>query len=138
MISTEFVMAGKSIFTVENNNGKRYTFKVTYSPANGNFKPTWFISYLTGPDNENSYTYIGIVGTDGSIRLTSKSPPSESLPVAVARWTLDVIWGKKTMPISYKIQHAGRCGRCGRTLTVPESIESGIGPECSRQMITTI
>jgi len=23
-----------------------------------------------------------------------------------------------------------RCGRCGRVLTVPESVESGFGPEC--------
>ena len=26
--------------------------------------------------------------------------------------------------------HEGRCGRCGRKLTVPESIEAGYGPEC--------
>jgi len=28
--------------------------------------------------------------------------------------------------------HEGACGRCGRTLTVPESIASGFGPECIR------
>jgi hypothetical protein len=26
--------------------------------------------------------------------------------------------------------HEGRCGRCGRRLTVPDSIASGYGPEC--------
>jgi hypothetical protein len=30
--------------------------------------------------------------------------------------------------------HEGKCGRCGRLLTVPSSIESGIGPECSKIM----
>lgn len=30
--------------------------------------------------------------------------------------------------------HEGRCGRCGRRLTVPESIESGFGPECARRI----
>jgi hypothetical protein len=29
------------------------------------------------------------------------------------------------------VWHEGRCGRCGRKLTVPESIESGFGPECA-------
>jgi hypothetical protein len=34
------------------------------------------------------------------------------------------------MPDGVVIWHEGRCGRCGRRLTVPESIESGYGPEC--------
>jgi len=29
-----------------------------------------------------------------------------------------------------EVHHEGRCGRCGRALTVPESIKSGFGPEC--------
>jgi hypothetical protein len=29
-----------------------------------------------------------------------------------------------------EVWHEGRCGRCGRALTVPESVERGIGPEC--------
>ena len=30
--------------------------------------------------------------------------------------------------------HAGRCGRCGRALTVPESVASGYGPECAERI----
>jgi len=29
--------------------------------------------------------------------------------------------------------HEGRCGRCARRLTVPESIINGIGPECAKR-----
>jgi len=29
--------------------------------------------------------------------------------------------------------HEGRCGRCARRLTVPESIINGIGPECAKK-----
>ena len=28
--------------------------------------------------------------------------------------------------------HSGCCGRCGRKLTVPESIDTGLGPVCAR------
>jgi uncharacterized metal-binding protein YceD (DUF177 family) len=28
------------------------------------------------------------------------------------------------------VDHMGKCGRCGRPLTVPESVRSGFGPEC--------
>lgn len=30
--------------------------------------------------------------------------------------------------------HEGRCGRCARRLTVPESIINGIGPECAKKV----
>ena len=30
----------------------------------------------------------------------------------------------------YKVHHEGKCGRCGRKLTTPESCLRGIGPEC--------
>ena len=29
-----------------------------------------------------------------------------------------------------KIRHEGRCGRCNRKLTTPDSIDSCFGPEC--------
>lgn len=32
-----------------------------------------------------------------------------------------------------EVWHEGRCGRCGRKLTVPESIETGIGPDCAKR-----
>jgi hypothetical protein len=30
-----------------------------------------------------------------------------------------------------ELRHAGLCGRCGRPLTVPESIDTGFGPTCA-------
>jgi hypothetical protein len=30
--------------------------------------------------------------------------------------------------------HEGKCCRCGRKLTVPASIASGIGPECATKI----
>lgn len=30
-----------------------------------------------------------------------------------------------------EVWHEGSCGRCGRKLTVPSSIETGLGPECA-------
>lgn len=36
----------------------------------------------------------------------------------------------KELPEQIEVWHEGRCGRCGRRLTVPESIANGLGPEC--------
>ena len=34
------------------------------------------------------------------------------------------------VPDNLRVYHEGKCCRCGRTLTTPESIKKGIGPEC--------
>ncbi len=35
--------------------------------------------------------------------------------------------------IDVEIYHCGKCGRCGKKLTTPESILTGLGPECARK-----
>ncbi|RQW76718.1 MAG: hypothetical protein EHM14_15940 [Methanothrix sp.] len=128
MIDMGFVMAGHAIFTVGNDKGNHYTFRVSCPKNNPDLH---FIGLLTGPDNGADYTYMGILLPDGAVRLTKASKyTGDSTPVRVASWACKVILGKAALPAGYSIQHAGRCGRCGRLLTTPESIERGIGPEC--------
>lgn len=131
MLNKDFILGGNATFTVENPKGDYYTFKVRQP------KPEMphFLSLLTGPDNENSYTYIGTVGkTSGEVYLTTKSRlTKESLPVRVAAFALRCVFGSQTLPEGYKIRHEGKCGCCGRKLTVPESLDRGIGPECIKR-----
>lgn len=136
MITAEFVKAGRAIFTVKSKTGQYYTYKVGKSEGSEKFSPAWFIHLLTGPDNTSSYTYMGMLNPkDGTIRLTHSSRFSDdSLPVKVARWATNIIWAGKPLPEGYAIEHMGLCGRCGRALTVPSSIESGIGPECAKKL----
>jgi len=91
----------------------------------------FFGALLTGSDNEHNYTYMGLVNGE-AVRVTKASKyAQDSKPVAVLAWALAVVNGKRNLPEGYAIRHEGRCGRCGRTLTVPESIDSGLGPECA-------
>jgi hypothetical protein len=39
---------------------------------------------------------------------------------------------KITNYLNFEVWHEGKCGKCGRALTVPSSILTGIGPECSK------
>lgn len=132
MLTRQFVLAGKAIFTVSNDKGDRYTFRVDHKKGNEQWAPVWFIRLLTGPNNEEDYTYMGKIDPEmGVVKLTAKSAyPETSLPVKVANFGLRIIWGKQDLPDGYKIHHEGFCGRCGRLLTVPESVDSGFGPEC--------
>lgn len=124
-----FVKAGNAIFTIENTaTGGRYTYQVTHCKDKD--KEVWFVSVLNGPNNESNYAYIGaIFGTD--FRLTKKSRfGEETISVKAFRWFSTYLHSRQDLPESVIVHHEGRCGRCGRRLTVPESIESGFGPEC--------
>ena len=125
-----FILAGKAIFTLVGASN-RYTFKVSHKEASDSYAEAYFVSLLTGPENTSDYTYLGMLDADGQVRLTGKSSyRDDSAPVRAIRWAFKHIWAGKALPAPAAILHAGRCGRCGRTLTVPESIASGFGPEC--------
>ena len=49
-------------------------------------------------------------------------------------WVHARLSSNMNLPESVVIHHENRCGRCGKRLTVPESIESGYGPECIKLM----
>jgi len=92
----------------------------------------FFVSLLSGSSNEEDFSYLGIIPKDDplSFRLTAKSRAGEQAQSVVAfRWFWKQITAGR-LPGSMSVWHEGRCGRCGRTLTVPESIASGFGPEC--------
>lgn len=143
-VTREFALAGKAIFTISAPSGKRYTFKVerkgvkyaTQLPTLNGYM--YFLSTKVGADNDSnsSYVYTGIVApVEGGLIHTAKSAyPRTSEPYAVAVFALRIIWGAREIPEGYAIQHAGRCGRCAKTLTTPESIEAGFGDECVRRM----
>lgn len=136
-IGPSFVLAGRAIFTVTNPKGDRYTFRVKVAASTPTRPAAYFVGLLTGPDNTGSYTYIGVLDpATGAIRHTQKSGvAADAIPFKVAAWALALIWARKPAPAGYDILHAGRCGRCGRILTVPESILSGLGPECARRAL---
>jgi hypothetical protein len=39
-----------------------------------------------------------------------------------------------TLPDFVEVWHEGFCGKCGKRLTVPNSIEIGIGPDCIKKL----
>jgi len=146
MLTKEHILAGKAIFTVKvGEHGLKtitqdhYTFKVTHKPNTLYSKEIYFIATLTGPDNESSYSYLGVLDPiNGWVRLTHKSKYSEeTAALKIVRRVLDRIWnnqGHMIQAAGWDVRHCGFCMKCGKTLTVPASIESGYGPECSRRL----
>lgn len=130
----DFILGGRAIFTLTGRT-TRFTYRVDKVDGQGG-RPVFFVKLLTGPDNLQDYTYMGMVdATNGFVRLTARSTYREdSLPVVAIRWALPQLFAGHALPAGASILHEGRCGRCGRTLTVPESITSGFGPECATKI----
>lgn len=143
-VSPQFILAGEATFTVSNGQGSHYTYHVYRTEPSAQFRnPAWFIKALTGPDNTQDYQYMGMLvlaeGRDPKIKITARSGWTlNEFPFKVAEWALRVIWqvaaGRYSLPPTYSIKHDGNCGRCGRKLTTPASLDTGLGPECAAMM----
>ena len=127
----KFIYGGKAIFTlVSKVTGKRYTYRTRLGGDGG---PLIFADLLTGPDNSSDYMYLGHFWARGSKGLMAGGKGNPSHPAfAALDWTLLMLHGNH-MPSTLEFWHEGRCARCGRRLTTPESIESGFGPECVKK-----
>lgn len=125
-----FVLAGNAYFTLRSvKTGTRYTFRVS-KKRDGDVH---FVSAMYGSDNTTDYAYLGVI-KNGHFSLTSKSRFTNDSPQAKAFvWSWAQLVGDvRTLPDVLEFWHEGRCGRCARLLTVPESIANGIGPECAK------
>lgn len=134
--SPKFFHAGNAVFTVTNPTGERFTFRARRPKAkNPTDTPPVFLGILSGPNNETDYAYAGIVCLDGSVKITKASKfQLTAKPVLVAAWAMRLVIAGKPMPAGYAIHHEGRCCRCGRTLTTPESVARGMGDDCASQV----
>lgn len=121
----EFILAGVAVFTIVSEaTDERYTFKVEKSD-----RGVWFVKYQIGPDNNAHYTYLGMIKGD-VFKLTRQSKNNfYSTPFRAFQYMWQRLVRDEIAP-KLQIWHVGRCGRCGRPLTVPQSIERGFGPEC--------
>jgi len=122
-----YLTGGKGEFTIVGQQ-TRYTYKVSQTKDdNGNLSPL-FIKLLVAPDQ---YQYIGYIGLDNLLQLQAgkKGQPRHPAFIALAWWLNAYRTGNQNLAKA-EFWHEGTCCRCGRTLTVPESIKKGIGPVC--------
>ncbi len=141
----EFFTGGRATFTLEvpelfaNTTGCRphYTYRIyKKKDKKDENKEVFFVSLKTGPEDRN-YAYLGIFNTEtGQIALTKKSIGSDDCwSVRFFRRIMANIFCEEPDNITeagFDVHHEGKCGKCGRKLTVPVSIKTGLGPICSK------
>lgn len=147
-VTKQFVTAGDATFTIEvpaslqaapHNYAAHYTYRVQRVEATERWPAAWFAKVLTGPDNEADFTYLGKLDDfTGQTRTTAKSARwADTKQLKLLNRVLARVWGDDHAAYEaagFRTHHEGRCGRCNRKLTTPESVERGIGPECAEIM----
>jgi Family of unknown function (DUF6011) len=127
-----FVLAGNATLTlVSRRTEARFTYRVTAGEAGS--KVTHFVKVLTGQDNEGSYSYLGHVydGTRDYVHGRKSRVGADAPSAKAFAWFWQKVVKGGALPDEIEVYHSGSCGRCGRKLTVPESIKIGLGPECA-------
>lgn len=127
----QYLLSGDATATfVSRRTGERFTYRVVKGVDRPSSVAPHFVSVLTGPENTSNYTYLGTIFADGFYRHGLKSRIAPDAPSAVAfAWAWRHLDGDKSEEL--QVYHLGKCGRCGRALTTPESIERGLGPVCA-------
>lgn len=124
------------IYTIKSSQtGDHRTFKINTQGEKAEFAPgKRVVSLFTGTDNTADEHYTGFAFIDDAGIHVWEKKRSEGLwqTYATMLWTLALdgafsAWADK----GYTIMSEGRCLRCNRLLTTPESIKSGIGPICA-------
>lgn len=135
----ELLLAGDARFTVLNTKtGNRFTYRVTEAPAREGYaprkSPLFFVKVLTSSDNEDGYSYLGLLRDKTVYEHGKKSRISADAPSAtVFAWFWDKVV-RHQLPACIQVWHEGSCLRCNRTLTDPVSVERAIGPDCWKLM----
>ena len=129
-----FILAGRSYVTLKSAaTGTHYTYRVTKADSRNPDKELWFVALLTAPE---IYTYMGVIKQEPDVKpdrlhRTTKSRIMPDAPGWKAfDWVIGKLFYEDRIPEQLEVWHDGRCGRCARQLTHPDSIERGIGPEC--------
>ena len=122
--------------TLQNRTSQEHrTFRIK-TVRKGNLQGQRIIGLLTGPDNTSCYTPFGFV-TDKGIsvwqRKLGRDKRSAYEWYAIMLWEI-VVKQNPEWTIKYTHMNEATCCRCNRKLTRPDSILSGIGPECAGRL----
>ena len=140
MITKKFIFAGHAMFIVQSATGESVTLKIQqakkpFTARNGAVYPPAF--FLRARHNKGEEALIGRVD-DSTYKITPTKnpnfPPPDDRIIQIAEWAIRTACNEEAIPEGYHIAHVGKCGACGRPLTDPTSIASGIGPECAKKV----
>lgn len=117
-------------YTVSVSDTEWYTVKID-TKESGSLAGKRIASFLAGPDNESDFVGFAFVNEDGTVAVWKRFRSEGYAPYVEA---LNTVMGYPTLADEFRTAYAmksGKCARCGRKLTVPASLNRGLGPDCA-------
>jgi hypothetical protein len=122
--SKQYVADG--YYTVVGPKGGHRTLRLQTIDDNGTKQ---WLAYLSGADNVGDYKSVGFVNGN-EVSLFNKYAGQYADIMAAARFLVRNVDKLDECGRQYAI-NSGKCYRCNRLLTTPESVARGLGPICS-------
>lgn len=119
----DYLLAGNAVLTVQNRDTENH---FTYEVSKKKDAQVWFVKMLMNQEYVyiGMFTWLGFRTTKGS-KVSSTSPSFMVMNIVFRRYVLSLNPHPKL-----RLMHNGYCAHCGRMLTHPESLETGLGPVC--------
>lgn len=130
---TKYVFAGVAVIKLHNSKTDRgFTFKISKNKSNQNL---FYIYLLT---HNKHYRFLGGYSfKQGYIHSFRSVIVDTSLSVKAIQWFFTKLqFGNLLRDFPHiSVFHVGICGRCGKQITSPESIQTGYGAKCLQLQI---
>lgn len=132
-------LAGRAVITFRNiKTGSHVTIKIKQARAKHDRKIKlnhYHVAISLLGDNDQGMRYAGMMFPKENFRIwiARQVSPNEQL-AQVFRWLVKAIQNPESLRGKVHLFHEGRCCKCGQTLTHPESIYTGIGPVCKKNL----
>lgn len=131
----EFMLAGKAEFILHSTKtNDDFKFELTKKESREDKdKFIYFLNVLNGYEK----TYAGVVWFDNKTQefKFSQGKKGNISPTEISIRSLMFVLNKllrKEIVQYLDVFHVGKCGKCGKKLTTPESILTGLGPVCAK------
>lgn len=132
----EFMLAGRSEFTLHSTKtGQDFRLRIDRSESRNDSNYVYFVNDISSKER----VYAGLLFFDSNLgefqfRQGVKGKMSEkSLLVRSLLFVLNKLERGETVQ-HLEVYHVGKCGVCGKKLTDPISIATGIGPTCAKKL----
>lgn len=125
----KYILGGRGVVTLKSPSGVHHTY-VFRRPKN----PTEFpddVLFVYALHDKNKLFYIGMIES-GKFRLTKSSRFLSDTPIVKGAFYI-MKMASHNFNTSMELYHEGMCSVCGRQLTNPKSILSGVGPKCKHR-----
>ena len=119
-------------FTIESPRGGHKTFQIKTSKR-GPLKNARILSLFRGRDNTDDRAYQGFAFVNSDAVKVWRRLQGGEFEMYVTMLTSLVQYGEASQFYTkgYRLLMEKKCRVCNRTLTNPQSIKEGIGPECA-------